>query len=142
MEILLEQINQVIDILEQIKSITLNQQTIILQTDTKLDEMNMLEEMATYKNTLMLTVEEMEQNFEQNFNRYKGQISQHEKMSLLKEKVAYVIALKEEIVLGEKKNLLMLQDQLKKKIDKVELPKNAQKVANAYQKHGKTTGKG
>ena len=142
MERLLEQIDQVIEILEQIKRITLNQQTIILQSSSKEENMNMVEEMATYKNTLMLEVEAIEQNFENSFKSQKAHIAHHEQIGTLKDQVSYVITLKEDIVLGEQRNLLILQDQLKKQVEKVQLPKNAEKVARAYEQHKKVTVKG
>lgn len=137
MEQLFESLNRIVEYLNQIYTITQNQTTILLDSKQAGDSLNLIEEMAAYKNEITSELEKEEQIFQTQYNLHKGSINEVEVQRLLKQTVGHVLALKDKVIQLEQKNVLIMQDLLKRLTEKVEIPKNPEFVTSAYKKHGK-----
>lgn len=137
MEELFERLNRIVEYLNQIYTITQNQTTILLDKGQTGEGIDLIEEMASYKNELTSQLEKEEQGFQEVYNQYKTTIEEVEVQKLLKQTVSHILTLKDKVIELEQKNVLIMQDLLKRLTEKVEIPKNPQFVANAYKNHGK-----
>lgn len=137
MEQLFESLNRIVEYLNQIYTITQNQTTILLDSKQAGDSLNLIEEMATYKNEITTELEKEEEIFQTQYNLHKACINEVEVQRLLKQTVGHVLALKDKVIQLEQKNVLIMQDLLKRLTEKVEIPKNPEFVTMAYKKHGK-----
>lgn len=137
MEQLFESLNHIVEYLNQIYTITQNQTTILLDSKQAGDSLNLIEEMATYKNEITTELEKEEEIFQTQYNLHKASINEVEVQRLLKQTVGHVLALKDKVIQLEQKNVLIMQDLLKRLTEKVEIPKNPEFVTRAYKKHGK-----
>nr|WP_307991093.1 hypothetical protein [uncultured Niameybacter sp.] len=137
MEQLFESLNRIVEYLNQIYTITQNQTTILLDSKQAGDSLNLIEEMATYKNEITTELEKEEEIFQTQYSLHKASINEVEVQRLLKQTVGHVLALKDKVIQLEQKNVLIMQDLLKRLTEKVEIPKNPEFVTMAYKKHGK-----
>lgn len=137
MEELFSTLEEITECLEQIHSITQNQMTILLETKYMGEGLDMIEQMATYKENLTTEVEEREQVFQGLYSAYRDKITEVEDKKKLKKYVDHIMKLKELIIEGEQKNVMVMQDLLRRCAERVEIPKNAQRVAEAYKAQGK-----
>lgn len=138
MEKLFESLNQIMELLNQIYTITGNQTTILLDSKQAGDGLDMIEQMAAYKNDLTTRLEQVEVVFGQQYAEYKEEIEDVEVQKLLKQTVARVLELKDKVIKLEQQNLLIMQDLLKRLTEKIEIPKKAEAVSAAYKQHSKT----
>lgn len=138
MEKLFESLNQIMELLNQIYTITGNQTTILLDSKQAGEGLDMIEEMATYKNDLTTQLEQVEVIFGQQYAEHKADIEDVEIQKLLKQTVARVLELKDKVIQLEQQNVLIMQDLLKRLTEKIEIPKKAEVVSAAYKKHSKT----
>lgn len=130
MERLFDSLRAVRELLEQIHTITENQTTVLLGGSE--DSLDMLEAMFEYKSNLMSELEEVETTFQGNYQRMKMQLEGRTELITLKKEVGNILELKEEIVVMEQSNLLIMQDRTKKHMAKIEVTPNAKQVTNAY----------
>lgn len=137
MEKLFESLNQIVELLNQIYTITGNQTTILLDSKQAGEGLDMIEQMAVYKNELTTQLESTEQIFQQYYDQYKNHITDIDAQKLLKQTVSYVLELKDKVIKLESQNVLIMQDLLKRLTEKVEIPKQAQAVSAAYKQHSK-----
>lgn len=137
MEQLFESLNHIIEYLNQIYTITQNQTTVLLDNKQAGESLDLIEEMATYKNEVTLELEKTEQIFQGLYNAYKGAITEPEIQKLLKQTVSHVLTLKDKVIQLEQQNVLIMQDLLRRLTEKVEIPKNPTQVTNAYKQHSK-----
>lgn len=138
MEKLFESLNQIMELLNQIYTITGNQTTILLDSKQAGEGLDMIEEMAAYKNDLTTQLEQVEVIFGQQYAEHKADIEDVEIQKLLKQTVARVLELKDKVIQLEQQNVLIMQDLLKRLTEKIEIPKKAEVVSAAYKKHSKT----
>lgn len=137
MEELFASLNQIIEYLNQIYTITQNQTTILLDSNHAGESLDLIEEMAAYKNEVTLELEKTEQTFQGFYNRDKAEITDPEIQKLLKQTVSHVLGLKDKVIQLEQQNVLIMQDLLRRLTEKVEIPKSQAQVANAYKQHSK-----
>lgn len=139
MQSLFDYLNKIQELLQQIHDITENQTT-ILTSSVYVDEdvtdgtLSMMEEMIDYKDELINLLTEAEQNFQGVYNAYREEIIQSKQMKLLKSEVEKVLKLKDEITKKEQKNVLLLQNQSRKRVERVEVIPNKNQVVAAYRK--------
>ncbi len=143
MEELYQRLEAIIELLEQIKTLTNNQTTVLLSEETTLEEesilLDMIEQMAAYKDEMMTNLHEQEDAFQKVYGLYKESLAESPELVAIKKKVATILNLQEGIVEIEQSNLLLMQKRSKTKAEKVILPKNNAKVTEAYQKQQKKT---
>lgn len=137
MEQLFESLNRIVEYLNQIYTITQNQTTILLDSKQAGDSLNLIEEMAIYKNQITTELEKEEQTFQAQYDIHKASINDVEVQKLLKQTVSHVLALKDKVIQLEQKNVLIMQDLLKRLTEKIDIPKNSEFVTSAYKKYGK-----
>lgn len=137
MEALFSVLEEIQEILEQIYGITQNQMTILLETKYMGEGLDMVEQMAVYKEQLTTEVENREITFQGLYNEYHTMVIEREDKKRLKGMVDRIMQLKERIIEGEQKNVLVMQDLLRHAAERVEIPKTAKHVAEAYKVHHK-----
>lgn len=137
MEEMLVALDTVKDMLEQILGITQNQLTVLLEGQHSEECLDIVEQMAQLKGELTMEMEQAEACFQQLYSVHKSQIVGAEVVSFFQSKIGVVLSLKDEIIAAEQKNVLLLQELLRKYVERVELPKNPKHVAEAYQKQKK-----
>ena len=137
MQQLIQSAEEMAELLEQILGITQNQMTILLGKSSDEECIQMLEGMAAYKEKLTDEMEVREKNFQAQYDKLKAQPMSSEEQKKLKERVAKVLLIKEQIIEAEQKNLFLLQDASRRCGEKVQISKNPSEVVNAYKKHGK-----
>lgn len=136
MDEMLDKLDQIQEMLEQILVITQNQMTVLIggrDTDEGLD---MVEQMATLKGELTTEMEQVEARFQQLYSIHKESIV-GSVVSKFQVKIGSVLKLKDEIIEAEQKNVLLLQESLRRYVQRVELPKDPKLVAEAYMKNKK-----
>ena len=137
MEALFEALEAIEDLLEQIQTITQNQMTILLDSAYMGDGLDMIEQMATFKEGLTTQVETTEATFQALYSKHKVDITEAIDKKRLKDSVDHIMRLKAYIIEQEQKNVFILQDLLRRMQEPIELPKNAKQVAKAYESHKK-----
>lgn len=138
MESLFKSLDTIIEFLNQIKTLTDNQATVLLSNTSTVEEENnmldLLEQMADYKEELTINLKKEEEIFQQLYDKNKSNLREQKEIERLQERVGYLLKLQNLIVEEEQKNLLLMQSRSKQRIDKVTLPINNSKVAEAYRK--------
>lgn len=137
MEELFNHLKKIKELLEQIYTITQNQLTVLIDSRNNNAELEMIEEMANYKQEITLQVEEEEALFQNLYTRYKEELIEKQLMPSLQTKVGNILKLKEDIILNEQKNVLLLQEAMRQCVKCVKLPKDPSKVADAYKQNRK-----
>lgn len=139
MDELLNYLHKIQDLLNQISTITDNQTTILLnpidKTEQETKSLDMLEEMADYKDEYTKELIACEELFQNLYNQEKDTIKDSKDIVKLKEMVTRILEIKQEIVEHEQSNLLLLQSHSKKKAERLHIPQSAKEVAKAYKKH-------
>lgn len=139
MDELIKMLGQIYELLEQVSTITTNQTTVLLQTNETLDEANdaldMLEGMINYKEELTNELVTKETDFDKAYSGYRGKITDPAYVKLFKEWVERIMAKKKEIVEAEQNNVVIMQTMTKKSVKRMDIPKDAKKVADAYKKN-------
>ncbi|ADZ85251.1 hypothetical protein [Cellulosilyticum lentocellum] len=138
MESLFKSLDTIIEFLNQIKTLTDNQATVLLSNTSTVEEENnmldLLEQMADYKEELTINLKKEEEIFQRLYDKSKSNLREQKEIERLQERVGYLLKLQNLIVEEEQKNLLLMQSRSKQRIDKVTLPINNSKVAEAYRK--------
>lgn len=139
MQSLFDCLNKIQELLQQIHDITENQTTILtssIQADEEVvdDTLSMIEEMVDYKDELINLLTEAERTFQGIYNDHREEIIQSKQMKLVKSEVEKVLKLKDEITKKEQKNVLLLQGQSRKRIERVKVTPNKNQVVAAYRK--------
>lgn len=133
---LLVKLDSIIGLLEQINTITTNQMTVLLsrtlEESDEEEKLGLLEQMVEYKEELILEVEKVEIDFDVSYQEYKGKISNKEYISIFKEKVEYILEVKNRIVENEKSNLMIMQSKARRPKQVMSIPKSSKKVAELY----------
>ncbi|MGL4343718.1 MAG: hypothetical protein ACRCTE_00830 [Cellulosilyticaceae bacterium] len=137
MEEMLMALEQVRELLEQILGITQNQMTVLLEGQHNDECLDMVEQMAQLKGDLTTQMEQSEAQFQQLYGMHKDQIVGAQVVSFFQERIGTVLSLKDQIIAAEQKNVLLLQELLRKYVERVAIPKNPQQVTEAYQKQKK-----
>lgn len=137
MEQMLVELERVKELLEQILGITQNQTTVLLEGQHSEMCLDMVEEMAQLKGDLTTQMEQSEMHFQQLYSMHKAQIVGTQVVNCFQEKIGRVLGLKDEIIAAEQKNVLLLQECLRKYVERVEIPKHPHQVAQAYQRQKK-----
>ncbi len=137
MEQLFEKLADIQEILEQILGITQNQMTILLDTQLVGDGLEIIEQMATYKETLTGEVVEAENAFQGLYQEYKETVQTVEDKRRLKRYVDDIMKLKERVIEIEQKNMMIMQDLLRRCSERVEIPKTAHEVTKLYSRMNK-----
>ena len=139
MDELIKMLGYIYDLLEQISSITINQRTVLLQSNQTLDEENsaldMLEGMIACKEEITNELINKEKVFDAAYSKYRGKITDPKYVALFKEHVSRIMAKKKEIVEAEQNNVMIMQALSKKTAKTIEIPKDARLVTEAYKKH-------
>lgn len=138
MKNLFKSLDTIIEFLEQIKTLTDNQGTVLLSGTSTIEAENnmldMLEQMADYKEKLTINLKKEEEIFQQLYDKSKYDLREQKEVEYLQERVGYLLKLQNLIMEEEQKNLLLMQSRSKQRIEKVTLPINNSKVAEAYRK--------
>ena len=113
MEALFEALDAIYAHLEQIQTITQNQTVILLDTSYMGDGLDMIEQMATFKEQLTTEVEEKEAVFQGLYSKYKNDVTDVDDKKRLKDTVDSIMQIKNFIMEQEQKNVFILQDLLK-----------------------------
>lgn len=137
MEQLFKEVFMIIELLEQIKTLTNNQTTVLLVEMDIAEEnerLDIIEQMANYKDGLMRELKEQEIAFQETYTIYKKQLEESGRIAEIQELVGRVLQLQQKIVELEKGNLLLMQNRSKIKDKKVDILVNSAKAVSAYQK--------
>ncbi|MGL4346186.1 MAG: hypothetical protein ACRCTE_13390 [Cellulosilyticaceae bacterium] len=137
MEEMLVQLEKVKDMLEQILGITQNQMTVLIEGQHSEEGLELVEQMALLKGELTTEMEEAEACFQQLYQVNRGLVQGDKVVALFQSKISEVFLLKDQIIAAEQKNVLLLQETLRKYVERVELPKDPKRVTEAYQKQKK-----
>ena len=137
MEQLFKSLTHIIELLDQIYTITINQRTILLDSKNAGDGLDMIEEMATYKNELTNKLEAIEGAFQEQYAAEKENLTDIEVQKLLKQAVGQVLELKDKVIQLEQHNVLIMQDLLRRLNEKIEIPKAPGAVVHAYKQYSK-----
>lgn len=141
MDELFKQLEQIRQFLEQIQNITENQMTILLSDS--IEGLDMIEQMAEYKGELTTQLEKVEKEFQALYNEKKEFIHSNDQINnselkQLKDNVKYILQLKDQVILQEQKNYLLLKEAVDTR-NKVKIPKSVDKAVSEYNKHKKKT---
>lgn len=141
MDELFKQLDQIRQFLEQIQNITENQMTILLSDS--IEGLDMIEQMAEYKGELTAQLEKVEKEFQALYNEKKEFIHSNDQinnseLTQLKDNVKYILQLKDQVILQEQKNYLLLKEAVDTS-NKVKIPKSVDKAVSEYNKHKKKT---
>ncbi|WP_054739608.1 hypothetical protein [Cellulosilyticum ruminicola] len=138
MDELIKMLEQIYGLLEQISTITVNQTTVLLQSNETIDEANdaleMLESMVSYKEEITDELVALEKHFDTSYDQYRGKITETAYVQLFKEWVGRIMAKKQEIVDAEKNNVMIMQTLTQRKVKRMEIPKAAKQVTDAYKR--------
>lgn len=137
MENLFTSLNAIKACLEQIQAISQNQTTVLLDDMQDTNILDMLEQMFTYKEIIMNELGQAESVFGEQYQALKESLEGRVELITLQKEIGYVLKLKEEIMAIEQRNLLLMADKRRRKVEKIELPQNPIKVVEAYKKHTK-----
>lgn len=137
MEKLCTSLNAIKACLEQIQVISQNQTTVLLDDTQEANILDMLEQMFTYKEIIMNELGQAESVFGEQYQELKESLEGRVELITLQKEIGYVLELKEEIMAIEQRNLLLMGDKRRRKVEKIELPENLIKVVEAYKKHTK-----
>jgi len=136
MKMLLELLDQIFGILEQIKGITTNQTTILLESrEVQNDELlvaDMIEQMMEYKEQLITELTKLENDFDEAYKPYRGRVEGREETKLLKEKVSSILEIKNAIVEAEQNNVIIMNSLMNQKEKQLVIPKKTSEVVAAY----------
>lgn len=136
MEEMLDKLDQIQEMLEQILVITQNQMTVLIGGRDTDEGLGMVEQMAVLKGELTTEMEQVEARFQQLYSIHKEYIV-GSVVSTFQMKIGAVLKLKDGIIEAEQKNVLLLQESLRRYVQRVELPKDPKLVAEAYMKNKK-----
>ena len=133
MDELFKQLEQIRQFLEQIQNITENQMTILLSDS--IEGLDMIEQMAEYKGELTTQLEKVEKEFQALYNEKKEFIHSNDQINnselkQLKDNVKYILQLKDQVILQEQKNYLLLKEAVDTR-NKVKIPKSVDKAVSA-----------
>ncbi len=142
MDELFEKIDQIRLFLEQIKNITENQTTILLSDN--IEGLDMIEQMAEYKSELTSELEKTEKAFQALYDEKREAIYANDQirnndLKQLKNNVEYILQLKEQVILQEQKNYMILKEITETRKNAVKIPKNLKEAVSEYSKHQKKT---
>lgn len=134
---MIKSLQEIEAILDQIIGITNNQGTILLSEHQDNQEENksidLIDTMIQYKSELMNELEKREVLFQSQYNSAKSQLENSALLVTIKKMVTDILRKKEEIVEQEKRNLLILQSNVRKH-EVTKLPKQPQAAIEAYKK--------
>lgn len=129
-------LKEIYSILKQIKDITANQTTLLLEQRENIEDeqlaLDMLEQMVNYKDEVIRELTIKEEAFEQAYEPYRGKITNSEDVSIIKQLVNSIVQIKHHIVEEEKQNMIIMQTNSRRRIKSIEIPQNPQAVTNAY----------
>lgn len=144
MQQLFDYLKKIHELLEQICTITDNQTTVLLApleaNDGEDDEdvsLDMISQMADYKDELTEELIAAEVAFQNAYNNYKDLAASSNQVAELKQMVGEILKRKEDIVEHEQSNLLLLQNRSKRTIERVKLPQKPEEAISAYKKQQK-----
>lgn len=132
MDALMGILEKIYKTLEQIYSITQNQNTILRERQFETEALELLEEMSTYKEHLTKEIEEDERLFQTSYDRFKDTLKDDFFYKDLKNKVEAILAYKEAIIACEQNNVLLMQSLARSCHERVQVPKPPQQVVKAY----------
>ena len=139
MDELIKMLGQIYDLLDQVNSITINQTTVLLQSNETLDDENdalaMLEGMVAYKEEVTNDLIALEKVFDTTYSKYKDKMTDPAYIKLFKDWVERIMTKKKEIVDAEQNNVIIMQALSKRSARRMEIPKDARQVVDAYKKH-------
>jgi hypothetical protein len=141
MKKMLEELDKIQTSLAQIETITQNQMTVLKGEYGAREMLDLLEEMANYKEELTEAVHSHEEAFQLAYEDCKGAISQKQALRLQQE-VSCVLELRERIVFKEEQNLKLMEKVIYKQMREMEptpLPKPPGEVVKAYNQNKKTS---
>lgn len=127
-------LNVIGELLQQIHTITGNQTTVLLDSEEE-SSLDLLEQMFEYKSTLMSELEQAEQVFQGHYQKMRAELEGKSELITLQKEVGNVLKIKEEIVVMEQKNLLIMQEKTKRHRMRIEVTPNAKQVTNAYKQY-------
>lgn len=136
-------LSRIQELLEQIVNITDNQMTILVGDMQNLEEENsaleLIEDMVNCKEGLIGELTQVEACFQNLYDQYREELIKTNKINVLKGQVEHILQLKEEITRKEHENMLIMQNNSNKKIDKVTISPNSNQVLEAYKKQQRKT---
>ena len=139
MDELIKMLEQIYALLEQISAITTNQTTILLQFREMAQEENvildMIENMVGYKDELITEVVNREQIFNNEYEHYRGKITESYYVKIFKVWVDKIMVMKNSIVEDERNNVLVMQNLGGVKKKQVEIPKTPNAVVEVYKSY-------
>ena len=131
-------LSQIREFLEQINNITDNQMTILVGDLQNIEEENraleLIEDMVACKDELISELTQVEAHFQKEYDKHRDILIKNNQMNVLKEQVQYILKLKEEIANKEYKNMLIMQKNSNKRIDRVTISPSSNQVVAAYKK--------
>ena len=138
MEELVVMLKEIYAILEQINAITTNQTTVLLQsreqTQSQNEMLDIIEGMVDYKDELITKVSQTEQLFENTYKHINRSTIDPSYAKVFKEWVGKILNMKETIAEAERNNVLVMQSLMNLHQKKLEIPKTANAVVEAYKK--------
>lgn len=135
MDELLNMLDGIYKTLEQIHGITINQATILLETNDiegSEEALGMFENMFEFKEELIDEINRREVQFNEAYEKYRGKINDKKYVTLFQNKIQKILDMKESIVTAEQNNLLFMQRNASNNISTMNVPKDAKKVVAAY----------
>ena len=138
MERLIQMLEKIHELLEQIYGITSNQTTVLLESGQEaIDEeaaLKMMEDMVDYKEEIISKVNQLEEQFEKEYEPYKGRINEPTYVKVFKKHVQDILDMKKNISEAERNNITILNSVMNKRSRKMNINKTAQEVSAAYKK--------
>ena len=145
MDDLLRRLECILELIKQIQAITSNQTVVLLSETTEYIEdqsaVELLEGMVEYKEQLIQEVEYEEEQFNHEYEKYRGRMTDEKHMSLLKNKVSQILYLKNVIIENERSNLLIMLNKNRQIDSMMSIQKSPDKVIALYKKQVNDTGK-
>ena len=124
-------------VLEQIQGITVNQTTILLQTNYLSEEaegLEILESMVAYKEEMINEVSQKEELFNSAYTEFRGKITDKAWVKAFKSQVEKILEIKKKIVEVEQNNILIMQSIDQKNKKPLDIKKSMDVAVAAYQK--------
>ena len=135
MQSLFNQLKEIDDLLDQISTITSNQTTILIDSNTEESEkITLIENMVTYKDELIDKLQQVEILFDKNYKEKREQVTDKKYITQFKQCVSHILIKKQEIQELEQNNVRIMQSQASKSREQIKIQKGAKEVVSAYKK--------
>ncbi len=125
---------EITKLLRQIEGITLNQQQVLCTDPLDDERLNMIEQMAGFKENITNDVERVENKFQMLYSEVKPFLTDKSFVARLQTNISEVLHLKDNVIRLEQMNADSLKRELNQKLGKVIVPKKPEEIINKYKR--------